>query len=222
MGLRLRLFSDRASLPPHAMPSQATPLRSEHDPGPSAPPVLKAPLLTTAAMLLLTAVLLRFAGQDAWCECGRLSFWEGDIWSSHNSQHPVDPYFFSHVLHGVLFCGCLSLLPKSCSHSLRFTLVVALECSWELLENSPLVIERYRTATLALDYYGDSVTNSVFDILACMLGYAFAALTTRVKSLLLILISELLMTLAIRDCLTLNILMLLYPVEAIKQWQLPS
>lgn len=222
MRLRVRLFSDRASLAPHAMPSQATRLLSKHDPGQSFPPALKTLLLTAATMLFLTAVLLRFVGQDVWCDCGRLSFWEGDIWSSHNSQHPVDPYFFSHVLHGVLFCGCLSLLPKSCSHSLRFTLAVALECGWELLENSSLVIERYRTATLALDYYGDSVTNSMFDILACMLGYVFAALTTRVKSLLLILVSELLMTLAIRDCLTLNILMLLYPVEAIKQWQLPS
>ena len=176
--------------------------------------------LIAGALIAVTAVILRLMGQSAWCRCGNLWLWAGDIWSSHNSQHPLDPYFFTHVLHGILLCGCLYWLPRSIAPGWKFLLAVTIECGWEILENSPLVVERYRTATISLDYYGDSVCNSVFDVLACALGYGIASLAGRGKSVALIVASELLMTLAVRDCLTLNVIMLVYPLEAIKQWQL--
>ena len=179
----------------------------------------RAALITTPLAAAMAAVLL-LMGRSAWCRCGRLSVWSWDIWSSHNSQHLVDPYFFTHVLHGVLFCGLLYWLPQFITSWWKFSIALALECGWELLENSPIIIDRYRTATFALDYYGDSAANSVVDVLACAMGYGFAVTAGRGKSVALVLISELLMTLTIRDCLALNLLMLVYPVEAIKQWQL--
>ncbi|MAV36814.1 MAG: hypothetical protein CMJ59_15305 [Planctomycetaceae bacterium] len=102
----------------------------------------------------------------------------------------------------------------------KFSIAVALECEWEILENSPIIIERYRAATIAQDYCGDSVANSICDLLACAIGYGIATIAGRRKSVALVAVTELLMTLAMRDCLTLNIIMLVYPLEAIKPWQL--
>jgi hypothetical protein len=176
--------------------------------------------LAAGALIAATATILGLMGQNVWCHCGNLSLWAGDIWSSHNSQHAIDPYFFTHVLHGILLCGCLYWLPRSIAAGWKFLLAVTIECGWEILENSSLIIERYRTATISLDYYGDSIANSICDLLACALGYGIASLAGRGKSVALIVASELLMTFAVRDCLSLNVIMLVYPLEAIKQWQL--
>ena len=177
-------------------------------------------VLIAGGFIATTVAILFLMEQKLWCDCGNLSLWAGDIWSSHNSQHPLDPYFFTHVEHGIFLCGCLYWLPRSITSQWKFLIAVIVECGWEILENSPMIVERYRTATIALDYCGDSIANSVFDLLACALGYGIATMVGRRKSMLLVLSSELLMTLAVRDCLALNVIMLVYPLEAIKQWQL--
>ena len=174
---------------------------------------------SSGALGLATIAILFAMGRSAWCRCGTLRLSSWDIWSSHNSQHLLDPYFFSHLLHGILFCGFLYWLPRIVAPGWKFVLAVACECSWEILENSPLIIDRYRTATIALNYYGDSVANSICDLLACMLGYGIGLLLGLRKSVALVVTIELLMVVTIRDCLTLNIVMLVYPLEAIKQWQ---
>ncbi|HIK91160.1 MAG TPA: DUF2585 family protein, partial [Planctomycetes bacterium] len=117
-----------------------------------------------AAILLITAVVLHLSGRVFWCQCGTCVPWSWDIWSQHNSQHLVDPYFFTHVLHGIALYGLLHWLWKSAPVSKRFWASILLEAGWEILENSPLIIERYREATISLDYYGDSIANSLFDI----------------------------------------------------------
>lgn len=186
------------------------------------PSNIRLNLVVSLTTLLTTAVLLTLMGQVLWCQCGSWSPWSWDIWSEHNSQHLVDPYFFSHVLHGLLFYGGLHLCCGSRSPAWRFQAALIIEAGWELLENSPIVISRYREATIALDYFGDSVANSMFDILACALGFRLAARLTVRQSVALFLLTEIIMTLTIRDCLLLNILMLLSPIDAVKTWQMGS
>ncbi|HAC89208.1 MAG TPA: hypothetical protein DCF63_01050 [Planctomycetaceae bacterium] len=160
-------------------------------------------------------------GRRWWCACGSWSPASWDIWSSHNSQHLLDPYFFSHLLHGILFYGFLQLVAGRASMTVRLLLAMTVEVGWELLENSPLIINRYREATVSLDYFGDSIANSLVDVMACLLGYA---ITARIGwwTVPLFLTVELAMVIAIRDCLVLNVLMLVWPIDAIKLWQSPG
>lgn len=158
-------------------------------------------------------------GRSWWCDCGSLNPWSWDIYSSHNSQHLLDPYSFTHVLHGVLFFAVLQLLPARFGTKARFLIAIVLECLWEILENSPIIIDRYRTATISLDYYGDAILNSVSDIVACGLGFWLAASLRWWWSVAFVIAVELLLLMTIRDCLVLNIIMLVCPIEAIKQWQ---
>ncbi len=176
----------------------------------------------TVSVVLATAVILWLMGQPIWCKCGQWKPWSWDIWSSHNSQHLIDPYTFTHVVHGLILCGVVYWLPRSVPDGIRYIVAVVLEAGWEILENSPLIIERYREATISQDYFGDSVWNSVGDILACVAGYGIALRLRTVKSLLFIAATELILVITIRDCLILNIVMLVWPIEAIKQWQLPG
>ena len=176
----------------------------------------------TVGLVVATAVILRLMGQPLWCKCGEWSPWSWDIWSSHNSQHLIDPYTFTHVVHGLILCGLVYWLPRSVPDGIRYLATVVLEAGWEILENSPLIIERYREATISQDYFGDSVANSVGDILACVVGYGIALRLRTVKSLMSIAATELILVITIRDCLILNIIMLVWPIEAIKQWQLPG
>ena len=125
-------------------------------------------------LAIVAGVTLWLMGQPLWCKCGGWSPWCWDIWSSHNSQHLIDPYTASHVLHGVILCGLVFWLPSSVSLNVRFLTAIVLEVGWEILENSPIIIERYRAATIATGYSGDSVINSVADILACAIGYTIA------------------------------------------------
>ncbi len=159
-------------------------------------------------------------GRAWWCACGSPVPWSWDIWSSHNSQHLLDPYSLTHVLHGVILFYLLGAFLPRISTNRRFLIALIIESGWELLENSPLIIERYRSVTISLDYYGDSIANSISDILACGIGYLFAQKLGWRWSLALVVAFELFLLVTIRDCLALNVIMLVQPIEAVKQWQM--
>ncbi|QDT06410.1 hypothetical protein K227x_48200 [Rubripirellula lacrimiformis] len=163
-------------------------------------------------------MILRSMGRTWWCDCGQPIPWAWDIWSSHASQHLIDPYFFSHVLHGVLFFAVLAWIPRITTPT-KWIAATVIEAGWEILENSPIIIHRYREATISLDYYGDSIANSTFDVAACLLGYAIASKVRPRTAVIFFVAIELVMLVTIRDSLMLNIIMLVSPVDAIKQWQ---
>lgn len=186
---------------------------------------------TALSLIVLVMIgLLSMMGRTWWCNCGSAVPWSWDIWTEHNSQHLLDPYFFSHVLHGVIFYWGLIWISShwfgkpgiAIGPQVRLTLAIAIEAAWEIFENSPLIINRYREATMALGYTGDSIANSISDVLACALGYFVASKLNWKFSVLILIVFELGMLLTIRDSLLLNIIMLVYPIELIKQWQIPK
>jgi len=170
--------------------------------------------------LVLTVLLLRSEGRIWWCACGRLNLWDGDIWSAHNSQHVFDPYSFTHVLHGILLFWILGWVFKRMTFKWQVTLAILLESVWEVLENSPFIIQRYREATIGQGYTGDSIVNSLSDILCCAAGVLLARKLGFPLALFLFVIVELALAWMVRDNLTLNILMLICPIDAVKQWQM--
>lgn len=176
-------------------------------------------LSASAALLFLSAAILFAMGRIPICACGYVKAWHGVVQSSENSQHLMDWYTFSHVLHGFVFYAFLSWAAPQWSLTQRFIAAVAMEAGWEILENSPMIINRYRTATAAFDYFGDSIVNSLADIIAMMVGFIAAARMPVAASIGLFLGIELGMVWAIRDNLTLNVIMLIWPIEAIKTWQ---
>ncbi|WP_235907520.1 DUF2585 family protein [Siccirubricoccus phaeus] len=172
-------------------------------------------------LLLLGAAarLERAMGRPAICRCGTVKLWEGDALGPENSQHIADWYTPSHIVHGLLFYAALAWLAPRLSLGARALIALGVEIAWEVLENSPWVIERYRTATMAQGYTGDSVLNSVFDMLFTLLGFALAARLPVWAAVALGLGLELLALAAIRDNLTLNVLLLLWPIRAVLEWQ---
>jgi hypothetical protein len=179
-------------------------------------PVAVACVLAVAAMV----VGLVLEGRVLFCGCGSWSPWISDVDSQHCSQHLLDAYSASHVLHGVVFFGVLWRLRGKLSAGWRLWACVALEAGWEVLENSPMVIDRYRTATIALGYTGDSVLNSLFDVLSCVIGYWIASRLNWKWSVAFFAAVELVMLASIRDSLSLNVLMLVYPLDVVKNWQM--
>lgn len=171
-------------------------------------------------MLAVTALVLLAMGRMPWYQHGPIAVWSGDASGPDTSQQFTDPYTFTHVTHGVLLYLALHVLAGRLPRSRRISLAVAAECGWEILENTAMVIRRYREMTMALGYYGDSVINSMGDILACTAGFLLAArLPVRVTVMMIVLL-ELALTLWIRDSLLLNIVMLAYPIESVRNWQL--
>ena len=172
------------------------------------------------SVLLLAASIELLMGRLPFGPDGRFGWWEGDIWSNEQSQRFADPYSFSHVVHGLGFYALLRLTARKLPMGYRFLAAVILEAAWEVLENSPFIINRYRTVTIALGYVGDSVINSLSDVLMMSLGF-LAAMRCRVRtSVALVIAIEAGMLWWVRDNLTLNIIMLLHPLEAIKSWQM--
>ena len=151
---------------------------------------------------------------------GPIRLWSGEINSAENSQQLFDPYSFTHVSHGVVFYALTRLALGPQRVMLRAIVTIAVEAAWEVYENTDTVINRYRTATIALGYYGDSVINSVFDIGACGLGFVLAWKLPPRVTVAGVIVLEIALALTIRDNLALNIVMLLHPVDAIRRWQL--
>jgi len=177
------------------------------------------PWVDTVIVVIVTVVLLRLEGRLWWCKCGSPALWIGDAWGPHTSQHLFDPYSFSHIVHGVLFGGIAWLVLRRQPFAWQFCLAVAIECSWEVVENTGAVISRFRAATAAVGYEGDTIANALGDILAAAAGTALAHRIGLKWSILFVLANELVLLVWIRDGLLLNILMLVYPIEGIRAWQ---
>ena len=174
-------------------------------------------------IILVAAVILLGMGRIPFCKCGIITFWSSDVTSSQQSQQFADPYTFTHVLHGLLFYLLLWLtFGRKLTVGQRLVLAVALESGWEILENTNFIINKYRSETFSYDYYGDSVFNSIGDILAMMIGFWFAAKLPWWGSIIGFIVVDSLLLFFIHDSLVINIIMLIHPVAAIKQWQLQA
>jgi hypothetical protein len=171
-------------------------------------------------MLMATAAILFVMGRIPICECGYIKLWHGDPVSSENSQHIADPYTPSHVIHGFIFYFLLWFVAYHLPTRQRFLIAFAVEAGWEIFENTPFIINRYRETTISLDYYGDSIVNSIFDIVAMAVGFVAAWRLPMWAVIGAAVFLEVLLLYLIRDNLTLNVIMLLYPFETIRMWQM--
>lgn len=178
--------------------------------------------LAVALILLLIFIAM---GRPPICACGTVKLWHGVVESAENSQHITDWYSPSHFIHGLLFYGAAHLLWRRWNlfggRMVKWALpiAVAVEACWEILENTPLIIDRYREVTISWGYEGDSIVNSMADLGWMTLGFLFAARLPAWVSITLGIALELFTLVMIRDNLALNVLMLVWPLEAVKQWQ---
>jgi hypothetical protein len=172
-------------------------------------------------LIFIVQILSQVYQGHIWiCDCGIVKFWHGAINSNQDSQHLSDWYTFSHIIHGFVFYWLLKKFTKNKLGIWTYlSLAVAIESGWEILENSPIIINRYRE-TASLMYFGDSIINSLADVLWMILGFIIAWRIPVWLSVTLVIFMELFVLYFIRDNLTLNIIMLLYPFETIRNWQL--
>lgn len=178
------------------------------------------PALAIVASFIATAMLLRLEGRLWICACGSLQVWSGQVCSANNSQHFLDPYSFTHLLHGFLFFWLIAWLLRRVGPGWQLALAVAVEAVWEVFENTNFIIDRYRSTTAALGYNGDTVVNSFGDIFCCLLGFMIARRLGLRRSLIVFLALEFVLIVWIRDSLLLEILMLVVPIDAIRAWQM--
>lgn len=180
----------------------------------------RIPYILMFCVALGAMAALIYEGRVWWCQAGDYAPWAWNIWSTHNSQHVVDPYSFTHLLHGVLEFWLIGLIFRRMPPAWRLLIAISIEALWEVAENSTFVIERYRSATISLDYFGDSIINSMADIACCAAGFVIAYKLKFWRSLALFLATEAILVVTIKDSLLINILMLIYPIEAVKVWQM--
>ncbi|MEK7187304.1 MAG: DUF2585 family protein [Patescibacteria group bacterium] len=177
-------------------------------------------IVVAVCIILLVAGILFAMGRTPWYKYGGPGLWSGDTTSDQNSQQLFDPYTFTHIIHGIGFYFLLwFFFREKLSPGARFLIALGIEGSWEIVENTDFVINRYREATISLDYYGDSILNTIGDMLACVVGYFLAARFSIWATISCVLILELALLFWIRDNLILNIIMLIYPFPGIKVWQ---
>lgn len=177
-------------------------------------------ILAVVGIIAVTAGFEWWIGRSVFGPDGKPGLWEGNIWSNECSQRFADAYSFSHIGHGLVFFGLLWLVARRLPVRFRFLIAVLVEAGWEILENSPIIINRYREATMALGYSGDSILNSVSDILMMSFGFFLAWRLPVWASVMLFIAMEVGCALWVRDNLTLNVIMLIHPIEAIKVWQM--
>ncbi len=179
------------------------------------------PLIAGIVVIVAMALVLWGQGRIWWCKSGDLALYIHQAWnSSHTSQHLLDPYTFTHILHGVMFFWITGLILSRVNIGWRFFIAILAEATWEVFENSSFIIEKYRENTASLDYFGDSIMNSVGDVLACAVGFWIAYKLGWWRSLIFFVFVEISLLLWIRDSLLLNIAMLVYPLDGIKHWQM--
>ncbi|HJZ43993.1 MAG TPA: DUF2585 family protein [Hyphomicrobiaceae bacterium] len=181
---------------------------------------LPAAILLSVALIGLAAWILYWTGRIPICKCGYVKLWHGGRADSEMSQHLSDWYTYSHVLHGIIFYWLLSIFSRGyLSVAARLVIAAVVEGAWEIFENTPFIINRYRDQTISRDYFGDSIVNSVGDMLAMVVGFLLAARLPAWVTVFLLIATEALLLALIRDNLTLNVIMLIQPIDAIKQWQ---
>ncbi|MDP3954467.1 MAG: DUF2585 family protein [bacterium] len=181
---------------------------------------IRADIFIGLFIILFAGFLLLLMGRVPWCTCNQVWLWSGDIFTEHNSQHISDPYTLTHFIHGIAFYLLLWLFFKRWPIGLRLLLAVGLESVWEVIENTDMVIDYYRANTISLGYYGDSVINSISDIIIMAVGFWFTRKSPIWVSVLVVIAIEIFLAFWIKDNLTLNIIMFIHPFEVIKSWQL--
>ena len=177
-------------------------------------------VLAAAVVVAAMAAILAAMGRSWWCAAGDSNLWSSEVWSRHNSQHLVDPYTFTHVLHGLVFYALVWLVVRGRAGGVvRWWIGFAIEVAWEVIENTDALLERYRGTTVSLDYFGDSIVNSIGDVLAYVAGYWVAGVIPVWASIVTFVLVDGALVLWIRDSLVLNVVMLLFPIEALREWQ---
>lgn len=179
------------------------------------------PYFLSFAATALMIGLLYFQERLWWCKLSDYAIYVNEAWNSnHTSQHFFDPYTFTHVLHGVMFLWLASMIFSRFSVAWQFFIAIFVECAWEIMENSNFIIEKYRANTASLDYFGDSILNSVGDVVACAIGFFIAYKLGWLRSIIFFFVVEIFLVIWIKDSLIINILMLIYPLDSIKNWQI--